>query len=163
MRKTLVLICCLLVSSLALAQQRKTGLWELTTTTTWQKSPFPASSAANSPLADGTHTTQACFTQQMMDKYGAIVPQSHGDCHIINLVRKSNSMTADMVCTGRMSFKANLQSSWSDGEHATGSAHFVGSMQIGSDTKPMEWTTHTIGVYKSSDCGSVQPYPLPKD
>ena len=50
-------------------------------------------------------------------------------------------MTADLVCTGRMSGKASLESSWTDGEHATGKVHFIGSMQVGPNNKPIEWTS----------------------
>jgi hypothetical protein len=165
MRRTRVLIalvCCLLaMTALAMAQGRKTGLWDLTTTTTWQESPFPAGTPG-SPAAGGAHTMPVCFTQQQMDKYAAIIPPI-SDCHVSNLVKKANGMTAEMVCTGRMSGKASLESSWTDGEHATGKVHFVGSMQVGSNNKAIEWTSASSSVYKSADCGSVKPYPLMPD
>jgi hypothetical protein len=158
-RVSIALVCCLFVmAALALAQGRKAGLWDLTTTTTWQESPFPAD-MPGSPAAGGTHTMPVCFTQQQMDKYSAIIPPI-SDCHVTNLVKKSNGMTADLVCTGRMSGKASLESSWTDGEHATGKVHFVGSMQVGSNNKAMEWTSASSSVYKSADCGSVKPFPL---
>ena len=161
-RISITLICCLFaMTALALAQGRKTGLWDLTTTTTWQQSPFPAGTPA-SPATEATHTTPVCFTQQQMDKYSAIIPPIN-DCSVTNLVKKSNGMTADLVCTGKMSGKASLESSWSDGEHATGKVHFVGSMQVGSSSKPIEWTSASSSVYKSADCGSVKPYPLMPD
>lgn len=149
----------------AWAQSRKPGLWALTSTTTWQQSPVPAgvggSSAGgggNSPFDGGTSITQVCFTQQQIDKYGAILPPISG-CRVTNLVKRANSMTADMVCTGRMSGKGSLESSWTDGEHATGKIHFVGSMQVGPNSRPIEWTTASTAIYKGSDCGSVKPYP----
>jgi hypothetical protein len=171
MRRTrgwITLIGCLFaITVLAPAQTRKPGLWELTTTMTWQQSPFPAgtggspaSGDGNSPFNSAPHTTQVCFTQQQIDKYGAILPQTRG-CQVTNLVKKAHSMTADMVCTGSMSGKGSLESSWNDDEHATGKMHFVGSMQVGPNSKPIEWTTASTSFYKDADCGSVKPFPMP--
>ena len=78
-----------------------------------------------------------CLTQQQIDKYAAIIPPI-GDCHVTNLVKKANGMTADLVCTGKMSGTASLESTWSDDEHATGKVHFVGSMQVGPNVKAIE-------------------------
>src|ERR1039458_487142 len=87
-RVSIALVCCLFVmAALALAQGRKAGLWDLTTTTTWQESPFPAG-MLGSPAAGGTHTMPVCFTQQQMDKYAAIIPPI-SDCRVTNLDRKS--------------------------------------------------------------------------
>jgi hypothetical protein len=151
--------CLLTLAVFAEAQTRKPGLWELTTTTTWQRSPFPASGP---PASGATHTTPVCLTQQQIDKYGAILPESRNNCQVIHLVKKSTSMTADMVCTGRMSGKVSLEALFTDSEHATGKVHFVGSMQIGPDNKPMEWTSSSVSTFKGSDCGSVQPPPMPE-
>jgi hypothetical protein len=61
-------VCCLSVLTLfALAQTRKAGLWELTTTTTWQQSP----SGNAEPSSGVPHTSQFCVTQPYFDKYGA--------------------------------------------------------------------------------------------
>jgi hypothetical protein len=165
MRRTLfriTLSCTLLATAVYVwAQTRKPGLWEMTTTTTWQQSPMPAGMAmpagAKSPFAGGTTTTQVCLTQAQIDKYGAITPQSRGDCQTTNVSIKSNSMTADMVCTGAMSGKGTMQSSWTDDEHATGKVHFLGSMQMGPNSMPVEWTSNSTSVFKSADCGSVKP------
>lgn len=113
------------------------------------------------PTGGGTHTTQVCVTQQYFDKYGAILPQISG-CRVTNLVKKANGMTADMECTGRISGKGSMESSWTDDEHATGKMHFVGSMQVGPNSKPMEWTTASGSIYNGRDCGSVKPLsPVP--
>jgi Protein of unknown function (DUF3617) len=163
----ITLFCCLFAMSVfAAAQTRKPGLWELTTNMTWQQSPFPAGMGAppaggggNSPFGGGPHTTEVCFTQQQIDKYGAIVPQTSG-CQVTNVVKKTNSMTADMVCSGRMNGKGSMESSWTDDQHATGKIHFVGSMQLGPNSKPIEWTTTSTSFYKSADCGAVKPIPV---
>ena len=148
------LVCGLLALAVfALAQTRKAGLWELTTTTTWQHS--PAGNAAPS----AAHASQFCVTQQYFDKYGAILPPING-CRLTSLVKKNNGMTGDMTCTGTMNGKISLESSWSDGEHATGKVHFVGSMQVGPNSQPVEWTSASLGIYKGADCGSVKPLPM---
>jgi len=139
------------------AQTRRAGLWELTSTQTWQKSPFPP--GAN-PAGVGPHTTKVCLTQKQIDKYGAIVPQSRG-CQVTNIVKKANGMTADMVCTGAMSGKGTLESTLIDDSHAKGRVHFVGSIQAGPNHMPVEWTAESSSVFKSADCGDVKPLPGP--
>ena len=145
---------------------RKPGLWEMTTEMTWQQSPMPPNMPAppngRSPFGGGKHVSQVCLTQAMIDRYGAPMPQSHGGCQISNVVKESNSMTADWVCTGMMSGKGTVESHWSDDEHATGKIHFVGTMQMGPSPVPVEWTTESTSVYKGADCGSVQPMPMPE-
>jgi hypothetical protein len=148
----------------ASAQARKPGLWEVTTTMTWQQSPFPAGMPAGAGAAfAGPHTSQVCLTQAQIDKYGAPLPQTRGDCQVTNMVKKPSGMTADMECTGRMSGKGTLEASWTDDGHATSKMHFVGSMQAGPSPKPVEWTTTSTSVFKGADCGSVQPMTMPPD
>ena len=117
---------------------------------------------SGSVAGGGTHTVPVCLTQQQIDKYAAIISPI-SDCRVTNLVKKANGMTADLVCTGKMSGKASLESSWTDDEHATGNVHFVGSMQLGPSSKAIEWTSASSSVYKGADCGSVKPYPLMPD
>jgi hypothetical protein len=169
MRKTRISItigCCLFaVAVLAWAQStRKPGLWEMTTTMTWQQSPMPPGMQAppGSPFGGGPHTTQVCLTQAMIDKYGAPMPTSHGDCQITNVVLSANSMTGAMVCTGKTSGTGTVQSDWSVPGHAKGKVHFAGTMQAGPNSKPIEWTAESTSVYKGPDCGNVQPAPMPK-
>ena len=156
--------CLLALSQFAAAQaQRKPGLWEITTTMTFQKSPLPAGMQApsGSPLAAGPHTTPVCLTQAMIDKYGAPMPTARGDCQFTDIVLKTTSMTGKMVCSGRTTGTGTVESDWSEPDHAKGSAHFVGSLQMGQNSMPMEWTSNSVSVFKSSDCGSVQPLPMP--
>ena len=67
MRKIAIWItmgCCFLVVTLAAGAQanRKPGLWEMTSTMTWQQSPMPAGmtmpAGTNSPFGGGAHTMQ---------------------------------------------------------------------------------------------------------
>jgi hypothetical protein len=139
------------------AETRKAGLWELTTTMTWQRSP----SAQGLPVKAGTHTSQVCLTQEMIDKYGALLPQSKGQCSVVNRVMTPQGETADYVCSGKMSGKGTLESSWSDAEHSHGKLHLVGTLEVGSMRKPIEWTNESSSVFKSSNCGNVVPQALP--
>jgi hypothetical protein len=156
----------LLCGILAWAQDgRKPGLWEITTTTTWQQTPFPAGMQmppqAAAMFNGAPHTIQYCLTQAMIDKFGAALPQSRGACTVANLVKSSNGMTADWICTGNMSGKGSLESHFSDDGTAKGKVHFVGTMQMGPNPTPIEWTSQSTSVFKSPDCGSVQPPSMP--
>jgi len=151
--------CFLAMTVFAGAQTRKAGLWELTTTMTWQQSPFPGGGPGGAGVPQ---TTEVCLTQAMIDKYGAIMPSTrNGACQIANVAMKPGGMTGEMVCTGAMSGKGTLESSSADGVHATGSVHFVGSVKAGANTMPVEWTSHSTATFKSADCGSVKPAPMP--
>ena len=169
MRKTRVWItmgCCLLAVALYTWAQanRKPGLWEMTSTMTWQQSPMPPGMTmppgANSPFGGGPRTSQVCVTQAMIDKYGAPMPQSrNGECQIANVVLRATSMTADWICSGRMAGRGTLESSWTDPNHAVGKVHFVGNMQMGPNPMTIEYTIESSSVYKGPDCGSVKPMP----
>jgi Protein of unknown function (DUF3617) len=169
MRILITLGCSFLaMSTLALAQGRKPGLWEITTTTTMQQSPFPPGmangpqGAAANPLFGGApRTMQVCLTQAQIDKYGAPIPEMHGNCQLNNLVKKSDSMSAEMVCTGSMNGKANLESTWPDSEHAKGKVHFSGTIQAGPNPRPIEFTAESTSVFKGADCGTVKPMATP--
>ena len=171
MRKTRVWItigCCLFAIAVAVWAQanRKPGLWEMTSTMTWQQSPMPAGmtmpSGSNSPFGGGAHSTQVCLTQASIDKYGGPMPQSRNNqCQIANVQKKANAVTADWICSGPMAGKGTLESSWTDSDHATSKVHFTGSMQMGPNATPVEYTIVSNSVYKGPDCGSVKPAPMP--
>lgn len=158
-----IVVACYLITGAVLGWggTRKPGLWELTTVMTWQSPPSLPGAAAER-LRGGTHTNQVCLTQEMIERYGALLPQSRAQCKVSNKVIKPGSITGDYVCTGMMSGKGALESTWSDPEHATGTVHFIGTFQVGADVEPIEWTTTSTSVFKSSDCGTVRPAALPK-
>jgi hypothetical protein len=156
-----ILLCCLPpVSLLVWAQARKAGLWEVTTTQTWQQSPFPA--GMPNPMGNGPRTLQVCVTQQQIDKYGAIPPQVR-NCQVTNVNKKSDGMSAEVECTGAMSGKGTVEATWIDSEHAKSKVHFTGEMRLGPNTKPVEWTVEANSVFKSADCGSVKPMAMPPE
>ncbi len=149
-------VCGLVVCQFAWAQSRKPGLWEVTATMTWQQSPFPSGMG---PTGGQAHTTQICVTQEQIDKFGTVPPQTRSNCQITNVVKKPDGMTADMVCTGPMGGKGNIEASWTDDSHTTGKVHFLGEMQMGPNSRPIEWTVESSSVYKGPDCGDVKPLP----
>jgi len=158
----------LVVAMFAVAQDaRKPGLWEITTTMTWQQSPFPPGMQlppqAAAAFGGAPHTTPYCLTQAMIDRFGAALPQSRGNCVVANLQKTTNGMSADWICTGPMSGKGSLESHFSSDGTAKGKVHFVGTMQMGANPTPIEWTSESTSVYKGPDCGSVQPPPMPKE
>jgi hypothetical protein len=137
----------------------------MTTNMTWQQTPLPPGmtmpAGAKSPFSGTTITTQVCLTQEMINKYGAPMPSSQRDCQVTNVSLKTTSMTADLVCSGRINGKGSIESSWLGGDTAKGKVHFVGAMQAGPNPMPIEWTVNSTSVYKGSDCGSVKPMTIP--
>jgi len=168
--KTLMVGAVGLAVALVAAAQggRKPGLWEITTSMSWQQSPFPQGMQlppqVMAALNGAPHTTQYCLTQAMIDKYGAPIPESHQRCQVANVSKTADGMTADMICSSpMMNGKGSMESHWSADGTARGKVHFVGTMQMGGNTMPMEWTSMSTSVYKGADCGDVQPPPMPKD
>ena len=153
----------LALSLFAWAQSRKPGLYEITSNMTWQQSPYPAGMPGmqGGPFGGGSHTTQVCVTQEQIDKYGTVPPQSHGECQVTNILKKPNGMTAEMVCTGHMAGKGTIEASWTDDTHSTSKVHFMGAMQMGPNSKPFEWTVESTSAFKGADCGNVKPIRAP--
>ena len=153
---------CVVASAVLLMAQanRKPGLYEMTSTMSWQQSPFPAGMAMP---GGGPHTMQVCLTQAMIDRYGGPVPQSRGDCQVKNMVKSADGMTADYVCSGHMNGTGKMEAHWTEGGESHSKVHFTGTMQLGPQGKPVEWTMESTSVYKGEDCGSVKPLPMPVD
>jgi len=162
-----IFLCCsaCTLAVLAFAQGRqKPGLWDVTTTMTWQKSPFPAEMVGN-PVdkMSQPHTTQVCVTRDMIDKYGGPLPQTRNhECQAQNVKMRAGGMTADWICNGAMNGKGTVESTWTDENHISSKVHFTGTMQLGPQPTPVEYTTEMTSVYKSADCGSVKPVGMPK-
>lgn len=109
----------------------------------------------------GSHTAQVCITQEQIDKFGTVPPQTHGDCNVTNVVKKAHGVTAEMNCTGAMKGKGTLEANWTDDTHSTSKLHFLGEMQMGSNSRPVEWTVESHSTFKGSDCGNVKPIEVP--
>ena len=171
MRKTrvcLMLSCCLILSaSVAGAQaNRKPGLYDVTSSMTFQQSPMPPGMQAppGSPFSGAPRTNQVCVTQAMIDKYGGPSPApSRGDCQVTNVSIGPNGMTASMTCSGQMAGNGTGATTWVEGSGGQTTVHFTGSMQMGPRSAPVEWTMKSSSTYKGPDCGSVQPMTMPAD
>ena len=147
----------LILGLFAWAQGRKPGLWEVTSNMTWQQSPFPAGMPGAGAMNGRTHTSQVCVTQEQIDKYGAPPPQAQRDCQITNVSLKPDGMTADLVCSGPFSGKGTIESKFVSGAESKTTVHFTGTMQMGPQAKPVEWTMEADAAFKGPDCGSVKP------
>jgi hypothetical protein len=145
-----ILFGSLLAATLAAgAQDRKPGLYDVTLTTTT----VSPSSSVYPP-----RTSQACLTQEMIDKYGAIVPQNLSRlCQLTNVVKKAGGMSADIACSGALIGKGTMEVNWTDGEHSKGNIHFSGTMHPGEKEIKIEWNAATASVYKGPDCSTLKP------
>lgn len=158
----------LAVSLAALAQAMlRPGLWEMTSTLTWQKTPLPPGVALPpgfpNPFKPVTRTTPVCMTQQTIDQFGApfAYSQGHENCTVAKIVHKPSGLTAEMTCTGIIHGQGTIESSWPAGVTAHGTAHFTGTMQMGQNSVPVEYTVESTSTYKGADCGNVPPMSLP--
>ena len=138
------------------AQKPKAGLYEVTNRMIWQQSPFPEGTQP-APGSVGPHTAQACITQAQIDKYNGPKPEAHGECQVSNIQKRKDGMTAELACNGRMRGRGTVRSIWTDSGHSKSKVHFTGEMQVGQNTKDVEWTLESESAYKGPNCGDVKP------
>jgi hypothetical protein len=162
-----VLACTLSVATLVASAQssRKPGLWEATTTMTFQQSPMPPGMQAppGSPFSGAPRITQVCVTQAMIDKYGGPLPQNRGQCQVSNVNITPTGMSAALTCTGQASGAGTVETTFTDANSVHSKVHFTGTLQMGPQSRPIEWTSDTTSAYKGPECGSVQPITIPSD
>jgi hypothetical protein len=65
------------------------------------------------------------------------------------------------MCSGATNGKGSVVYTWTDAEHAKSSMHFNGTMKMGAETKPVEWTTTSTSAFKTADCGMIRPPYIP--
>jgi hypothetical protein len=134
----------------------KPGLYEVTNRMTWQHSPFP-DSMQEKPGSGAPHTAQTCVTQSQIDKYNGPKPTADGGCQVTNIQKRPAGMTAVMTCTGSMTGKGTIETTWTDSGHSKSKVHFTGKMKVGPNSKSVEWTIDSQSSFKGPDCGSVKP------
>lgn len=167
MRLWILVACCVLATAMFLIAQpqKHPGLYETTSTMTWQQSPLPPGMqlppGVQSPFSGSTHTAQVCITQEMIDRFGGPAPQTRQGCQLASVVKTAGGMTASLVCTGMMSGKGTVESSWSEGGTSKSKLHFTGAMQMGQRSTPVEWTVESTSTFKGPDCGDVKPIQIP--
>jgi Protein of unknown function (DUF3617) len=166
MKNKILLLGCaavLLSSSVALAGHGKAGLWNVTVSIVMPNMPkMPPEVVAmmkqrgmKMPGMGEPITDQVCMTQADVD--GDMPPRTGGqDENCTNHVtsKTASSITADMVCTGRMQGTGHLQVIYSTPEHYVGSYNFKGV----SEGHPQEMTSNFKGDYVKADCGAVKPF-----
>ena len=138
------------------AQAPKSGLYEVTNRMTWQHSPFPDGMQEPSG-SGGPHIAKTCLTQEQIDKYNGPKPEANGGCQVTNIRKHENRMTAEMSCSGSMKGNGTVETVWTDSGHSKSKVHFTGQMQIGTQSKAIEWTVDSEARYTGPDCGSVKP------
>ena len=151
---------------LSKAQSRKAGLWEMTSKTTVLQPGNRPGTTTNSGTSTQAQASEpeglpVCLTQAQIDKYGVILPPSLRDCEISNVVQKPDSFSADMMCKGSYNGKGSIESTWTDDDHASGEIRFVAKSRDSSAPMSIAWTQESTAVFKSPDCGSVKPRPMP--
>ncbi len=146
--------CCVLTFAVVVwAQSRKAGLYEVTTTMTWQQSPFPGGAGPGT----APHTNQVCVSQAQIDKYDGIPPQTRGDCQVTNTVKRADGYTASVSCSGQMKTQGTVDATYDGSGHGKTRVHLTGAFQMGPNSRPVEMTILSDSTYKGSDCGGVKP------
>jgi hypothetical protein len=160
------LTCCFFALGIgAQAQTRKAGLWDVTAITRMQK---PGNQVGMFSQTDGggaslsnINPVATCYTQDVIDNYGILLPPSLRDCQLSNTVKKPLSLTADLTCSGRTNGTGSVETLWTDADHAKSVIHFVVKQKQGPNTLSMAWTQEATAVFKSSDCAGVRPRTIP--
>lgn len=145
-------------------QAHKAGLWKIATTTRIQQpGDTPANLAAGiAPSAEAG--LPVCVTQDLIDKYGVILPPSLRDCEISHVVQTADSFHADMTCKGAYNGIGSIESTWTDEDHVVGKVRFVartGDSNNSSGGRALAWVQEASAVFKGFDCGSVRPRRIP--
>jgi hypothetical protein len=98
----------------------------------------------------------------MIDKYGGPNPAPpRGDCQVTDITMKPNGMKAKIACTGQMEATGSVESTWKDDSSSRSIVHILGTMQMGSNSRPVDITVQSSSVYKGADCGNVKPVQMP--
>jgi hypothetical protein len=145
-------LCVVALAAQAQGQSRKPGLWEVSSSMTMSGMP------GNMPAA-GSHTTQVCVTQAMIDKYGGPTSSPpQGQCQMTNVSLTASGMTANLACTGKTSMTGTVQTTFVDAN--TTKTTMTMNMTMGNG-QAMTMTMQSTATYKGADCGSVKPLAMP--
>jgi Protein of unknown function (DUF3617) len=168
---TLAIVICALPFA-ALAGQKinvKTGLWEMTMKMAMSGMPaIPPEALAKMPpeqrarieaMTNGsgggtTHTSQSCVTEKDLER--GIDPQTdkQQNCKVVSSTVTSSSMEMHMACDGpQVKGTGVMKMAVSNREQVEGDM----KMDMVSNGRPINMTTHISGKWLSADCGSVKP------
>ena len=152
--------CSFAVAAVSNAQSRKAGLWETKSKTTIGQTvgqTGPSTTPAETPADSESAGIPVCYTQDVIDKYGVILPPSLKDCQLSNVKQTATSYTADMTCHGSYNGRGSVDATWTDEDHVSGKVHFTSRTKEASNPRLMQWTREASGVFKSANCGDVKP------
>ena len=145
------------------AQQHKAGLWEVTSKTSLMQRGDPEGHFKPDVTGEQSRdsaTLPACYTGDLINQYGVALPPSLRDCELLNVVRRPESLRADVSCAGTYNGKGSLETVWIDENHITGKVHFT-SKSRGTPPMMIRWTQDVSAVFKGADCGSIRPRLIP--
>lgn len=164
--KLLLAAAILLTPLAAIAMPHgRPGLWTITTTMKMAAMPqMPPEVLAmmkqrgiKMPGAEPM-VTQICMTPDDV-KEGALAQQRMREQHEVKCTPKvisetASSATTEITCHGNMEGVGRSQISWRGDSHYEGDYSFKGSMH----GHPNEMSSHYVGDFVKSDCGSVKPF-----
>ncbi|MGD0191310.1 MAG: DUF3617 domain-containing protein [Rhizomicrobium sp.] len=149
----------LALSSTALADHGKAGLWNITSKMTMANMPqIPPDKLAKMQAmgiqmpTGNSVTTQHCMTAAEVKMDRPPLTGHAKDCTLQNLSISGAAVKADMVCsTGDMQGNGHLSVSYDSDTHYAGQMTFVGT----AHGHPADMTNSFEGTWLSADCGSV--------
>jgi hypothetical protein len=157
--------CLYAMAIVSSAQNRKAGLWEVSSNTKiQQQGDAPGNFSANSSGSQSTAGPNGfpqCYTRELIDNYGVVLPPSLRDCELTNIVKSDNRFNADMTCKGVYNGRGSIESTWTDEDHVVGKVRFVAKTKESTNALAMHWTQEVSAVFKNSDCGNIRPRKIP--
>jgi len=145
-------------SSPALAMHAKPGEWQVSMKMNMSGIPqIPPAQLAKMramgirlPMGGDTITVTHCMTpsEAAMDKIPAMSKEHQKYCTTQNLKTSADSMSADMVCTGKVQGGGHMQVQFDSPEHYAGKV----SMSFNANGHPMSSTNTFEAKWLSADC-----------
>jgi hypothetical protein len=125
----------LLMPVAALAAHGKAGLWSSTTTVV-----IPG-------VAPQSHASTYCMTPQQVNSDTPVADPNSG-CTYSNARVIGHTMTADMICTGRMNATGRFSATYDSDTHYTAAIDIAG--------QGFSMTNNIDGHWVKSDCAGTQ-------
>jgi hypothetical protein len=60
-----------------------------------------------------------------------------------------------------MEANGSVESTWKSDSSSKSFVHITGTMEMGSNTRPVDITVQSSSAYKGPDCGNVKPMAMP--
>ena len=152
----------LLIGWAAAQENRQAGLRLVSTSTRMQQpGQAPANRNGVGSFAVAGDGLPVCLTQELIDRYGVILPPSPKNCELTHVQRTADSFKADMTCKGGYNGFGSVESTWTDPSHVVGRIRFVSKAGPAKDARVLAWTQESTAAFQSFDCGDVKPRKVP--